>query len=184
MVTYVLQRNSNLNGTVHSNMPRDSSSTLFAESAYVKHPISLGSVLNEVTGAFTILSLLCVGFVYLRKYSLHQKLSVALLCVSITGTNIVSRPPGPAASWIYGNKRQLPSSKPWKKFKEWTDLYGSVITFWNGQRPTVVIGDPKVANDLLDKRSAIYSSRPRFVVMGGWLAVTLNEDISGILTLL
>lgn len=37
---------------------------------------------------------------------------------------------------------------------------------WTGQRPTVIIGDPQAACDLLDKRSAIYSSRPRFVVMG------------------
>jgi hypothetical protein len=65
-----------------------------------------------------------------------------------------------------GNKWDLPSCKPWCKFKEWTENYGSMITVWTGRRATIVIGDPQVACDLLDKRSAIYSSRPRFVVMG------------------
>jgi hypothetical protein len=45
-------------------------------------------------------------------------------------------------------------------------MYGSLVTVWTGRRPTIIIGDPKVACDLLDRRSSIYSSRPRFVVMG------------------
>ena len=65
-----------------------------------------------------------------------------------------------------GNKWDLPPCKPWYKFKQWTDMYGSLVTVWAGRRPTVIIGDPKVACDLLERRSAIYSSRPRFVVMG------------------
>jgi cytochrome P450 len=35
-----------------------------------------------------------------------------------------------------------------------------------GRRPTVVISDPNIAVDLMEKRSNKYSSRPRFVVMG------------------
>jgi hypothetical protein len=35
-----------------------------------------------------------------------------------------------------------------------------------GRRPTIVISSAQVAVDLLEKRSNIYSSRPRFVVMG------------------
>lgn len=45
-------------------------------------------------------------------------------------------------------------------------MYGSLVTVWTGSRATVIIGDPQVAHDLLDKRAKIYSSRPRFVVMG------------------
>jgi hypothetical protein len=78
----------------------------------------------------------------------------------------VGRPPGPSPVPFVGNKWDLPPCKPWYKFKQWTDMYGSLVTVWTGRRPTVVIGDPKVACDLLDRRSAIYSSRPRFVVMG------------------
>jgi cytochrome P450 len=35
-----------------------------------------------------------------------------------------------------------------------------------GRQPTIVISSAQVAVDLLEKRSNIYSSRPRFVVMG------------------
>ncbi|KAI5806620.1 cytochrome P450 [Peziza echinospora] len=76
------------------------------------------------------------------------------------------RPPGPIPIPILGNKWELPLRKPWYKLKQWTDKYGSIVTVWTGRRPTIVIGDPKVASDLLDKRSSIYSSRPRFVIMG------------------
>ncbi|TGZ81033.1 cytochrome P450 [Ascodesmis nigricans] len=37
---------------------------------------------------------------------------------------------------------------------------------WSGPRPTVVIGDPQVAHDLLHLKPIIFGSRPRFVVMG------------------
>ncbi|KAJ5596087.1 hypothetical protein N7450_002545 [Penicillium hetheringtonii] len=39
-----------------------------------------------------------------------------------------------------------------------------MITFWTGRRPTIWICDAWAANDLLDKRAAIYASRPRMVV--------------------
>ncbi|KAJ5449967.1 Cytochrome P450 [Penicillium daleae] len=45
-----------------------------------------------------------------------------------------------------------------------------------GRRPTIIISDPKVAVDLLEKRSTKFSSRPRFVVMG-----ELYWDNAGIL---
>jgi hypothetical protein len=32
--------------------------------------------------------------------------------------------------------------------------------------PTIIVGNAKIANDLLDKRSNIYSSRPRFAIAG------------------
>ncbi|KAH0609786.1 uncharacterized protein H6S33_012332 [Morchella sextelata] len=75
-------------------------------------------------------------------------------------------PPGPSPVPFLGNKWHLPPQKPWYKFKQWTDKYGELVTVWAGRRATIVIGDPQVACDLLDRRSAIYSSRPRFVIMG------------------
>lgn len=66
-----------------------------------------------------------------------------------------------------GNQFDLGNDKPpWYKFKDWTDVYGDLITVWEGRRPTIVIGDPQVAHDLLNERATKYSSRPRFVVMG------------------
>ncbi|KAJ5526296.1 hypothetical protein N7494_012946 [Penicillium frequentans] len=39
-----------------------------------------------------------------------------------------------------------------------------MITFWTGRRPTIWICDAWAASELLDKRAAIYASRPRMVV--------------------
>src|SRR5579862_1194988 len=52
-------------------------------------------------------------------------------------------------------------------------MLGPIYTLWMGRQPTMVISSAKVAVDLLEKRSGIYSSRPRFVVMG---EMYLNND--------
>ncbi|KAL3426057.1 hypothetical protein PVAG01_02848 [Phlyctema vagabunda] len=75
-------------------------------------------------------------------------------------------PPGPQPLPFIGNKLQLPKQKPWIRFQEWADVYGPIFTIWVGRRPTVIISDPNIAVELMEKRSNKYSSRPRFVVMG------------------
>lgn len=75
-------------------------------------------------------------------------------------------PPGPTPLPFIGNKLQLPKSKPWIQFQEWSKTYGPIYTIWIGRRPTVIISDPVVATDLLESRSSKYSSRPRMVAMG------------------
>lgn len=46
------------------------------------------------------------------------------------------------------------------------DDQGPIYTLWQGRSPTIVISDPAIAQELMEKRSQIYSSRPRMVVMG------------------
>ncbi|KAE8316600.1 cytochrome P450 [Aspergillus transmontanensis] len=75
-------------------------------------------------------------------------------------------PPGPSPIPLVGNKFQIPSKHPWIKFEEWSKIYGPIYTIWLGRRPTVVISDPSIASELLEKRSTKYSTRPRFVTMG------------------
>ncbi|KIX09901.1 uncharacterized protein Z518_00982 [Rhinocladiella mackenziei CBS 650.93] len=75
-------------------------------------------------------------------------------------------PPGPQPLPFIGNKLNVPSKYPWIQFQEWSRKYGPVFTIWFGRRPTVILSDPVVAVDLLEKRSHKYSSRPRFVAMG------------------
>ncbi|KAL4932108.1 cytochrome P450 [Aspergillus undulatus] len=75
-------------------------------------------------------------------------------------------PPGPPPLPLIGNKLQLPSTQPWIKFREWSEQYGPIYTIWLGRRPTIVISDPTIASELLEKRSSKYSTRPRFVTMG------------------
>lgn len=85
-------------------------------------------------------------------------------------------PPGPTPLPFFGNKFIIPTSSPWIQFEEWSRIYGPIFTIWIGRRPTIIISDPNVAVDLLEKRSNKFSSRPRFVVMG-----ELYWDNAGIL---
>ena len=75
-------------------------------------------------------------------------------------------PPGPCPIPLVGNKLQIPSKHPGIKFQEWSRIYGPIYTIWLGRRPTLVISDPSIASELLEKRSKKYSTRPRFVNMG------------------
>ncbi|KAF5350526.1 hypothetical protein D9756_008703 [Leucocoprinus leucothites] len=73
-------------------------------------------------------------------------------------------PPGPLGlPWI-GNRHQVPAFKPWKKFEEWNREYGSISSILLGSTPTIIIGTAQYAWELLEKRSEIYSSRPRFIM--------------------
>ncbi|TCD68667.1 hypothetical protein EIP91_010189 [Steccherinum ochraceum] len=75
-------------------------------------------------------------------------------------------PPGPRPLPFIGNTHQVPAIKPWWTFEKWNKQYGPVVSLWLGRTPVIVLGTAQAAWDLLDKRSDIYSSRPRFVVAG------------------
>lgn len=75
-------------------------------------------------------------------------------------------PPGPTPLPFVGNKLDLPKTKPWIQFEKWSRIYGPIFTIWIGRKPTIVISDPHIAVELLEKRSTKYSSRPRMVAMG------------------
>jgi cytochrome P450 len=90
-------------------------------------------------------------------------------------------PPGPPKTVFLGNARDVPGAHKELKFSEWGKKYGmsscshcatnGVLTVYlcvvGGVtylsvfgRPVIVLNTAKAAIDLLDKRSAIYSSRP------------------------
>ncbi|MCJ1311157.1 hypothetical protein MMC25_004827 [Agyrium rufum] len=93
--------------------------------------------------------------------------AIGILYVLITDfATYIRMPPGPIPLPFVGNKYSLPPTKPWIKFQEWSKQYGPIFTVWIGRRPTLVISDPNIAVDLLEKRSNKYSSRPRFIAMG------------------
>lgn len=89
-------------------------------------------------------------------------------------------PPGPLPLPIVGNTFLLPDVKPWFYFEDLSKKYNApMITFWIGRNPTVWLNDAWAANELLDKRAGIYSSRPRMVVFGDlgtgdWNLVTMK----------
>jgi len=94
-----------------------------------------------------------------------------LVCLIIYYVSLSLRPgdrlpPGPKRLPIIGNLHQAPTDYPWRTYQQWTKQYGPIFSLQYGLSTIIMLGDAKVARELLDKRSNIYSSRPH-VVMGG-----------------
>ncbi|KAK7030676.1 O-methylsterigmatocystin oxidoreductase [Favolaschia claudopus] len=72
-------------------------------------------------------------------------------------------PPGPKISWFgLGGKDsvKMPQAYAWLVFADWQKKFGDVIFVNVFQNPLLVVNSAEAAFDLLDKKSAIYSSRP------------------------
>ncbi|KZT39769.1 cytochrome P450 [Sistotremastrum suecicum HHB10207 ss-3] len=89
-------------------------------------------------------------------------------------------PPGPVGKPIIGNLLQVPREREWLTFIEWGKQFGPLIYLNLFGQSIVVINSRAVATGLLDKRSAIYSDRPKLTMVGelvGWeRGVTLIES--------
>ncbi|KAK0213849.1 hypothetical protein IW262DRAFT_1322869, partial [Armillaria fumosa] len=75
-----------------------------------------------------------------------------------------SLPPGPPADPIIGHIRSLPPVDQPEVFHEWAKTYGDAMYLEVLGRKTIILDSIEAANDLLDKRSAIYSCRPNCVI--------------------
>ncbi|KAH8077107.1 cytochrome P450 [Cristinia sonorae] len=88
------------------------------------------------------------------------------------GSNITRLPfpPGPPRKWLVGNLLDFPKTRPWLTFREWTKEYGDIVYLDVPFKPIIVVGSVKVANDLLDGRSSMYSDRPYspMIELLGW----------------
>ncbi|RPD53731.1 cytochrome P450 [Lentinus tigrinus ALCF2SS1-7] len=106
-------------------------------------------------------------------------LLIGLVAYAVVASYVRRRnmPPGPHGLPFIGNKHQVPSIKPWRKFAEWNKQYGPIFSLHLGSTPVIVLGTAQAAWDLLEKRSDIYSSRPRFVVAGE----ILSDNMRGLM---
>ncbi|TFK41796.1 cytochrome P450 [Crucibulum laeve] len=88
-------------------------------------------------------------------------------------------PPGPRRLPLLGNLLQMPTSLEWEVYARWgKELNSEMVHLAVGGTSLVVINSAKVANDLLEKRSSIYSDRPEFPMVCGlmgweWLMALL-----------
>ncbi|KAF2994675.1 hypothetical protein E8E13_001610 [Curvularia kusanoi] len=80
-------------------------------------------------------------------------------------------PPGPPTLPLIGNLHQMPKEKAHLQFQKWAEEYGPIYSLILGTKAMVVLSSDVAVKDVLDKRSAIYSSRPDMhmaqIVSGG-----------------
>ncbi|KAH0839032.1 O-methylsterigmatocystin oxidoreductase [Fonsecaea pedrosoi] len=84
-----------------------------------------------------------------------------------------SLPPGPTPRFLVGNLPDLPpaGAKEWLHWLKHKELYGPISSLTVLGQTMIIISDQKVAVDLMEKRSASHSSRPKPVFgadMCGW----------------
>ncbi|KAI0351930.1 cytochrome P450 [Trametes cingulata] len=73
-------------------------------------------------------------------------------------------PPGPRGLPIIGNILDFPSSHYGPTFHKLSKVYGNLVHVRLFGQPVIVLGNYQAAVDLLEKRSANYSDRPRSVM--------------------
>ena len=138
------------------------------------------------------------GYSWTTAVGLPLVIAVVLLVRAFQTNNKL--PPGPAGLPILGNLLQL-SNRPWLQFTEWTKKYGGIPlayfsfvcclheTWFASAGPMfrinmagqniVVIGSHRIATELFDRRSNIYSDRARNIVAGellcGGLVIAFSQ---------
>ncbi|KAJ7136063.1 cytochrome P450 [Mycena epipterygia] len=73
-------------------------------------------------------------------------------------------PPGPPGHWLWGTT--IPRQHAYRKFEEWIQQYGPVISFRRGRELIVIIGRYDAAVDIMEKEGAILADRPRSIAGG------------------
>jgi hypothetical protein len=73
-------------------------------------------------------------------------------------------PPGPPTLPILGNIHQIPKKGAHFQFTEWAKQYGGIYSLKLGTGTAAVITDGKIVKQLIDKKSALYSQRPKSYV--------------------
>ncbi|TFK91176.1 cytochrome P450 [Polyporus arcularius HHB13444] len=101
--------------------------------------------------------------------SLHTIIAVSVILISLLAwwfKRPSGLPPGPPRTLLGDNRADVSAKRPWKTFTEWNKTYGPVCSLYLGRTPVIVLGSAQAAWDLLDKRSDIYSGRPRSIMAG------------------
>ncbi|KAF7595390.1 hypothetical protein BBP40_006384 [Aspergillus hancockii] len=98
-------------------------------------------------------------------------------------TNAPPPPPGPKGLPIIGNiGKDLPppGGKDWEHWMKHRNLYGPISSITTVGHTLIIVNDVKVAIELLEKRSARYSSRPKMVMAtelaGADIFLTMRND--------
>ncbi|KAH9888090.1 CyP450 monooxygenase [Cubamyces lactineus] len=109
-------------------------------------------------------------------------LTIALVLLQVSLAFVLQRwlrkrarkilPPGPRGLPLLGNIYDIPQTAPWVTYRDLKATYGDVICVRLLGHPVIVLNSLTAVNELLEKRSAIYSDRPVSVVS---VSRTLNS---------
>ncbi|PSN67689.1 cytochrome P450 [Corynespora cassiicola Philippines] len=117
----------------------------------------------------------------------RDAISIVLVCSSVlavahaivrlllVGRRPAGLPPGPRTLPLIGNLHLMPTHKPYKVFAEWGKKYGSIYSIMVGSSPLILVQSHKIAKELLDKRGAIYSSRPDMYILSDLASRKLRQ---------
>ncbi|EJD49134.1 cytochrome P450 [Auricularia subglabra TFB-10046 SS5] len=87
-------------------------------------------------------------------------------------------PPGPRGFPLLGNALSTPAEHPWLRFSEWSKIYGDVVSLSAFGQSIIILHSSEAVEDLLLKRGAIYSDRPRLVM--AWELVGMGKSLAGL----
>ncbi|KAI0057368.1 cytochrome P450 [Artomyces pyxidatus] len=82
----------------------------------------------------------------------------------------MSLPPGPKGYPLIGNLLEFPTESPWLRFAEWGKQWGGIMSVTVLGQKFVILNDPQIAIDLLEKRGLTYADRPELpmATLCGW----------------
>ncbi|KAF1829297.1 cytochrome P450 2D18 [Decorospora gaudefroyi] len=89
-------------------------------------------------------------------------LVLGLICLLKIGRREAGLPPGPPTKPIVGNLHHIPIRNAHFQFTTWAKQYGGIYSLKLFHATAVVITDRRLVRGLVDKKGAIYSSRPDF----------------------
>ncbi|KAL0954892.1 hypothetical protein HGRIS_003825 [Hohenbuehelia grisea] len=80
-------------------------------------------------------------------------------------------PPGPSSLPLIGNILDMPAQAAWIQYDRWLKEYGDIVHVEVLGKHIIILGSPYHISNLLEKRSSIYSNRPRMPMLNelmGW----------------
>ncbi|KAI1338418.1 putative cytochrome P450 [Xylariaceae sp. FL0016] len=80
--------------------------------------------------------------------------------------NALGLPPGPKPAPIIGNLFQVPKSLQWFHFYHWSKNHGPIMHLSMAGQPLIILSTNEAVQELMNRRGAQYSDRPRLVMAG------------------
>ncbi|KAH8804286.1 cytochrome P450 [Flagelloscypha sp. PMI_526] len=75
-------------------------------------------------------------------------------------------PPGPPPRFLLGNILDFPRYAQWDTFTKWKEQYGELVFLHILGKKYLILSSMEACNDLLCRRGAYYSDRPKSVMLG------------------